>query len=338
MSKLDKDILFLLFEELQDDSKSLFSCLLVNRLWCETVIPILWKDPWCYEDVINYQEKRSLYYIITFSLSDDIKEFLKSQGIQISHQSPLFDYLSFCKSINVNVIKNIISIGSSSTYNQFLLQQEIYSLFMRKFPEIKYSDMRTIEHQIFYFSEAKTSLESLVELKCDISIDPIYFYGLACICKYIQGFIIINTIDPNININDGIIKLIEAQKNLRYFEWKDDFRYFYSDDFEDIYGKTFLALEKKVDTLNHLVISFHFYEYYYQDIPIPIDLSKFHKLKTLKINAPCYELDSQLRKPVYQNLEILQIYSYLDYSTVVSIIKNSRGNFRKILIKVDYSE
>uniref|UniRef100_U9SJ23 Uncharacterized protein n=1 Tax=Rhizophagus irregularis (strain DAOM 181602 / DAOM 197198 / MUCL 43194) TaxID=747089 RepID=U9SJ23_RHIID len=43
MSKLNKDILFLIFEELKDDSKSLFSCLMTNRLWCEIVIPILWK-------------------------------------------------------------------------------------------------------------------------------------------------------------------------------------------------------------------------------------------------------------------------------------------------------
>src|SRR6266536_300167 len=103
MSTLNNDILFLLFEELQDDSKSLFSCLLVNRLWCEVVIPILWRDPWCYEDNINYRKKSSLYYIITFSLPNDIKEFLTSQGIQlypISYQSLSFDYLSFCKSIN----------------------------------------------------------------------------------------------------------------------------------------------------------------------------------------------------------------------------------------------
>src|ERR1044072_516689 len=115
MPKLNKDTLFLIFEELQDDSKSLFSCLIVNKLWCETVIPILWRNPWCYEDNINYQEKGFLYHIITSFLSDDIKEFLISQGIHlypISYQPPSFDYLSFCRSINMKVIKKIVSFGS----------------------------------------------------------------------------------------------------------------------------------------------------------------------------------------------------------------------------------
>src|SRR5688572_25434584 len=127
MSKLNEDILFLLFEELQSDSKTLFSCLLVNRLWCETVIPILWRNPWGYEDNINYQKESSLHHIIIRSLPDHVKEFLTSQGIQLfptSRQSLLFDYLSFCKSINMRVIKKIIFSDSTSTYNQFLLQQE----------------------------------------------------------------------------------------------------------------------------------------------------------------------------------------------------------------------
>src|SRR6266516_7129173 len=150
MSKLNKDILFLIFEELQDDSKSLFSCLMVNRLWCETVIPILWRNPWHYD--INYSNKSYLFTIIAFYLSDDIKELLTRLGIQllsVSHKSLLFDYLSFCKSINVNTMNIIISIGSSLAYNQFILQQEFYNLFMKKCPEFKYLDMRSIKHQIF---------------------------------------------------------------------------------------------------------------------------------------------------------------------------------------------
>src|ERR1051325_7360981 len=122
MSKLNKDILFLLFEELQDDSRSLYSCLLINRLWCETAISVLWKNPWNYS--IDYCDKSSLYYILTSYLPDDIKEFLTRQKIQFpptSRQSLLFDYLSLCRSMNVYVINKIISIGSPLDYNRFLL-------------------------------------------------------------------------------------------------------------------------------------------------------------------------------------------------------------------------
>src|SRR3954447_4694822 len=124
MSKLNKDILLLIFEELQDDSVSLFSCLMVNRIWCETVIPVLWRNPWRY--CINYH-KSCLFGIFISCLPNDIKEFLTSVGIQlppISYQSRLFDYFSFCKSINVNVTNFIISTGAFSDYQQFLLQQE----------------------------------------------------------------------------------------------------------------------------------------------------------------------------------------------------------------------
>src|SRR5437016_5601860 len=262
MSKLNKDTLFLIFEELQDDSKSLFSCLMVNRLWCETVIPILWRNPWNY--TINYNNKHSLYYIITFYLPNDIKEFLTGQGIQlpsILHQSLLFDYLSFCRSINVKTINSVISIGSTLAYNQFLLQQEFYSHFMRKCPELKYLDMKSIKHQIFYFPEAKACLESLCELICDTSIDSSYFYGLARFCQYIQRLVIVN-VDPK--ANHGIAKLVEVQKNLKYFEWKDDFEE--NDYFTDPYEEILLELEKKADNLNHLKINFQFFDYYEHEL------------------------------------------------------------------------
>src|SRR6266542_1623948 len=222
MSKLNKDTLFLIFEELQDDSKFLFSCLMVNRLWSETVIPILWRNPWNYD--INYSNKSYLFTIIAYYLPNDIKEFLTRQGIQLpspSYKSLLFDYLSFCRSININTIKSIISTGSSLAYNQFLLQHEFYSIFMKKFPELKYLDMKSIQHQIFYLPETNIQcLESLCELKCDTSTDPSYFYGLARLCQNIQRFIIDNTTTKD---NHGIVKLTEVQKNLRYFEWRDSF-------------------------------------------------------------------------------------------------------------------
>ncbi len=207
MPKLNKDILFLIFEELQEDSKSLFSCLMIDKLWCETVIPILWRNPWSY--TINYNNKVSLYLIVTFYLPDDIKEYLTKKP----PQSILFDYLSFCRSIDIDILNKIISIGTSASYDQFLLQQEIYSLLMKKCPELKSLNIGIIKHQLFYFPEAKAHLESLCELRCDTSIDSSYFYGLARICQNIQRLIIIN---KELKDNEELAKLIDTQRNLKY--------------------------------------------------------------------------------------------------------------------------
>jgi hypothetical protein len=327
MSKLNKDVLFLIFEELQDDSKILFSCLMVNKLWCETVIPILWRNPWYYE--INYSNKNNLFNTITFYLSDDVKELLTRQGVQlpsVSSQSLLFDYLSFCRSINTNTINMIISIGSSLAYNQFLLQQEFYSLFMKKFPELKYLDMRSINHQIFYFPEAKTRLESLYELKCDTSIDSSYFYGLARFCQYIQRLIIIN-VTPKANY--GIAKLIEVQKNLKYFEWTDDFD---DDDFTgDLYKEIFIELEKKADNLNHLELFFLYYDSIDHTLMQKL-LPKLHKLKTLIINEFSFINENLLKILIYNDLEILNIDFITIYEASI-IIGNSGGNLKKVSIK-----
>ncbi|CAG8643585.1 8160_t:CDS:2 [Rhizophagus irregularis] len=87
---------------------------------------------------------------------------------------------------------------------------------MKKCPELKYFDMMSIKHQIFYIPEAMVRLESLCELRCDTIIDSSYFYGLSQFCKYIQRLLIVSM---NPKPNHGIIKLIEVQKKLKHFEW-----------------------------------------------------------------------------------------------------------------------
>ncbi|GBC06340.1 hypothetical protein RclHR1_06780004 [Rhizophagus clarus] len=328
MSRLNKDILFLTFERLKDDSKSLFSCLMVNKLWCETVIPILWRNPWNYS--INYSNKSCLFTIITFYLSDDIKDFLERQGIQlpsVTTKSLLFDYLSFCRSINIDIINNIISIGTSLAYNQFLLQQEFYRLFMKKFSELKYFDMRSIKHQIFYFPEANNRLETLCELKCDTSIDSTYFYGLARTCQNIQKLTIIN-IKPKSNY--GIAKLVEVQKNLKYFKWIDEFD---DDDFTDPYKEIYLELEKKADTLDHLELIFLYVDYFYYHYTALQDLlPKLYKLKTLIINEFNYDNETMLKMLIYNDLEILDI-GYITIHETSIIIENSGGHLKKLSLK-----
>ncbi|GBC07422.1 hypothetical protein RclHR1_07450010 [Rhizophagus clarus] len=250
----------------------------------------------------------------------------------VSSKSLFFDYLSYCRSINVIIMNTIISIGSSLPYNQFLVQQEFYRLFMKQCPELKYLNMKSIEHQVFYFPEANIRLESLFELECDTSIDSSYFYGLARLCHYIQRIIITN-VDPNPD-HHGIVKLIEVQKNLRYFEWIDNFndeKECFTDDF---YKEIFLELEKKADTLIHFKLFYNDDEIYERKSLQEI-LPEFRKLKTLIINDLGLISEYLLKTLVYNDLEVLNI-NYITIYEASIMIENSGGRLKEVLSKPYY--
>ncbi|CAG8656424.1 20869_t:CDS:2 [Rhizophagus irregularis] len=261
---------------------------------------------------------------------DDVKEkeFLTRQGIQlslVSYQSLLFNYLSFCRSINVNTIGIITSIGSPLDYDQFLLQQEFYNLFMKKFPELKYLDMKSIRHQIFYFPEARIRLESLCELKCDTLTNSSYFYGLAQLCHYIQRLIITNA--TNNYPYHGIAELIGVQKNLKYFEWRDDDALYITGPDRDSHKEILFALEKNANVINHLILYFM----YNIDCILPRILPKLHKLKTLATRFYNFS-EQQLKTCVFHDLEILKIEHY-NLESASIIIENSGGHIKKILLE-----
>jgi hypothetical protein len=66
-------------------------------------------------------------------------------------------------------------------------------------------------------AECKVHLGSLYELIFDSTIDTSYFYGLSSICHHIKKITVIG-----IKVYREIAKLIQVQKYLTYFEWKDD--------------------------------------------------------------------------------------------------------------------
>src|SRR5206468_3587022 len=129
MFKLNRDVLCLIFEELQDDNKALYSCLLVNKTWCITAVPILWKNPWK-----NLDEKKEelMSDVIISHLSDETKNNLENQGIDFltsSYQKPLFYYISFCKHLNLIKIQIIVDIIYTK---KSIIRDEIYNLFINK--------------------------------------------------------------------------------------------------------------------------------------------------------------------------------------------------------------
>ncbi|CAB4404166.1 unnamed protein product [Rhizophagus irregularis] len=240
-------------------------------------------------------------------------------------------------SIDIQIIDDIISIGTSSEYNRFLLQEEIYSFLIKKCPEIKYLKICDTYEMVVYLPEAKVRLESLCELTCDTLIDSRYFYRLAHYCQQIQRIIIINN---NLDVNHGITKLIEFQKNLKYFKWVDDFIEDY-DDFdweklEDPYTEIFDILKNHANTLNYFAISLQFdYSSGDYDYTFLLDtLLELQNLKLLVIRSPLFldiaDFNEKLEMVAYRDLEILEI-DFIDIYQATYIIKNSL-HLRKLLI------
>src|SRR5436190_449280 len=125
MSQLPADCLNEIFEYLEEDEFTLHSCLLVNRLWCEASVRILWRI------IRNYNT------LIT-CLPNESKEILFNNGITsaLTSKSPIFNYASFCKVLSIHQVNYKIE--------QFLNQQHISSQSLN-------DNLYTVTQEIFKF-------------------------------------------------------------------------------------------------------------------------------------------------------------------------------------------
>ncbi|GBB98782.1 hypothetical protein RclHR1_03320008 [Rhizophagus clarus] len=218
MSQLPVDCLNEIFEYLENDKASLHSCLLVNRLWCEVSVRILWRNSW------NYN---SFNYITLIScLSDESKEILSNNGIIILNSTskpPMFDYASFCKVLSVDSVYYLIGvllksnhiISSSNLYDNILnLSQELLKLFMSQITSLKELYFLEVSNaNLISYSGAKDCLSNISELHCNSNISPDFFYQLSQICHNISTLNIMFIEDTSI----GLKELISVQRNLKHF-------------------------------------------------------------------------------------------------------------------------
>src|ERR1044071_1747213 len=97
--KLPTDCLNEIFECLED-RMDLYSCLSVNRPWCEVSVRILWKS------IQNY-------HTLIACLPNESKETLREHNFISTPTSkpPLFNYVVFVKTISINeIVERIHSI------------------------------------------------------------------------------------------------------------------------------------------------------------------------------------------------------------------------------------
>jgi len=94
MSQLTADCLEEIFEYLENDKNTLYSCLLVNRLWCKTSVRFLWRG------IRNYNT-------LIACLPNESKEIFNKNNIVFSTSAlkpPIFNYASFCNVLLIAIL------------------------------------------------------------------------------------------------------------------------------------------------------------------------------------------------------------------------------------------
>jgi hypothetical protein len=319
MSNLNKDIIYLLFKELQYDKKSLQSCLSVNKTWCEVIIPILWKDPWKY---LGKGNDKLLLKVILSHLSEELRAYLSKRFnfFLNSYKKPLFDYISFCRHLNFTEIKKIIKNTIDERSEIPNIEKEILNLFVNgntKFTHLYIP--HKFDYQINLIPGVERCFSEIEFLSCNTTVNDKVLTGLTKICKLIKELELFIEVHSN---NYGIVKLIQTPKKLFNIRLMTDY---YSEIDESFYKVLENSLILHSNNVQHFKITKQ---------PITEILSSFKRLKRL-------ELDDNFRHMKWKCLEnlslpFLQILKtkHVPIKVLSSLIENTSGSLTEISIDI----
>ncbi|RIA84519.1 hypothetical protein C1645_879876 [Glomus cerebriforme] len=316
MLKLNRDVLYLIFKELEDDIRTLYLCLLVNKTWCNTIIPILWKNPWKY--YLKTEKEKLLLDVIISHLSDKSKNYLRSLEIQILETKPLFDYISYCKHLNLNEIIRIIDTVYP-IIGKYIIKNEVFILFIdgnTKFTHL-YIPLQ-FNYPIHLIPGAKFCFSEVKFLSCNSNINNDILIILIEICKSIKEMNLFIELSNN---NYGIVKLIEVQKkiqNIRFITYSQNG----DESFRIILEN---SLIKHVNTIQYFKMTKQ---------PITKILSCFVNLKILELDGNRHDKTRNCLENL--SLPYLQILKakYISVQDLESLIKSTSGQL--IEIKIEY--
>ncbi|GBB98584.1 hypothetical protein RclHR1_03270007 [Rhizophagus clarus] len=330
MFRLNRDVLYLIFQEFKDDNRTLYSCLTVNKTWCEIIIPILWKDPWKYlKENYEHRRKKLLLNVITSQLSDELKNNSTNQGINFmtnSSQKPFFDYIGLCRHLNLEEIHRIIN----SVYEQsktLIVKNEIFKLFINENTKFTHIYLPyQFDHQIHLFPKAERCFSEIEFFSCSANINDNVLAGLTGICKSIKELELFIEVNNN---NNGIIDLINNQKNLLSISLLINYA-----EYSKTYGYT-NANEEFCKNLESSLIEHANTIQYFKTTKQPIVkiISHFVKLKELDLDCSYYYTWNCLENLSLPFLRILKA-SRVPIRVLTSLIENTSGTL--IEIKIDY--
>ncbi|CAI2174890.1 1580_t:CDS:1 [Funneliformis geosporum] len=282
---LPADCLNEIFEYLKDED--LRSCILVNRLWCETSVRILWRKIQNFNTLLKFLPNKS-------------KLILSENGSLITSSTsrpPLFNYTSFIKSLNIfdicSSIKRFhkcrgrINLESFEKVRIMAMKQELFEMLMNQtsLKNLNFDTRNDINIPFFNYPGAEDCLRNLSELKCNSNTS----YKLLQICHNLRSLRVVF----RSSFSNKLIELVFGQKNLKYL--KLYFQYYAKEQS--------LTFTKFPNTLTKL----HIHRVYFR-----IPWSSFSGLSNLQeLSLSCYDIiDKDFNKLQDVNIPQLQISKF----------------------------
>ncbi|PKY40227.1 uncharacterized protein OCT59_005065 [Rhizophagus irregularis] len=334
--QLPADCLNEIFEHLEKDKATLHSCLLVNRLWCEVTVRILWRNIWIINpvDYVDYSRRlkvgTSILNTLIACLPNKSKTHLLEKGILNSthiSKTPLFNYASFCKVLSIHMIgQMIIDVFKNQKY----LAKEIMKMFMETVSLKKlsyYTSSKTINLSFLRYPGAKGCLTNLSKLSCNSNVKSAFFYKLSQICCNIQSL----TIEFNGTISSDLKNLISSQNNLKHLSLSRT-RTHSTADWADIIP----SLAKHSNSLIRLKVHWRKYNYWNKTEQLSF-ITTFTNLQELILSfhhKDCFAgLNSKLLDITFPQLQILKfLYEYPEDYVLSKFLENNGKNLKEFYI------
>ncbi|KAF0508482.1 hypothetical protein F8M41_018762 [Gigaspora margarita] len=149
------ELMEIIFNNLNNEFYSLYSCALVSRHWCKMTIPILWQNPFSFG-------KNSLFISqYVSSLDENEKLFLKTYEINVNFANTLFNYARFLKVLNSTSLEWKVQewidfqLVDSKPYAsaKCLIINLLFNLFIKGRNELFFSRLQDLSFDLFQMSD-----------------------------------------------------------------------------------------------------------------------------------------------------------------------------------------
>ncbi|CAB5189569.1 hypothetical protein RhiirA5_422267 [Rhizophagus irregularis] len=228
-SELNYDCLQNIFKifEYNNDQDILFKCILVNRSWCESAIPYLWKDPFSIVRKRENSRKLLTTIISMFPFDKIIEEKLKLyeyELIHLNYKQSFYNYLNFCrifkfaefygfvdKCAHAVTSKNVGKVSS-------ILCISIYKIIFENCTEIRKIRISSLP-KIIIKNQNFNNLSNLQELEICNFTTVKFFEKLVHVCKKIKK---IRIITNAFNNSKELVNLFKVQQNLKIIHFLND--------------------------------------------------------------------------------------------------------------------